>query len=48
VLPLPINDYVRKQAEWRVEQILEREAELLRRLDQLWQIGPAQRRAEAA
>jgi hypothetical protein len=45
---LPINDYVCRQPEWKVEQIREREAELLRRLDQLWQIGPPHRRAEAA
>ena len=44
----PINDYVRRQPEWQAGQIREREAELLRRLDKLWQIGPPQRRAEAA
>ena len=47
-LGLPINDYVRRQPEWQAAQIREREAELLRRLDELWQIGPPQRRAEAA
>jgi Protein of unknown function DUF262/Protein of unknown function (DUF1524) len=47
-LGLPINDYVRRQSEWQAAQIREREAELLRRLDELWQIGPPQRRAEAA
>jgi hypothetical protein len=44
---LPINDWVRGQPEWRSAQIEEREAELLARLDRLWQIG-AHRRAEAA
>jgi hypothetical protein len=45
---LPINDYVRRQPEWLATQIREREADLLRRLDELWQIGPSHRRAEAA
>jgi len=47
-LPLPINDFVRRQTEWRAEQIEDREAELLRHLDRLWQIGPPQTRADAA
>jgi hypothetical protein len=47
-LLLPINDSVRRHPEWLAAQIREREADLLRRLDQLWQIGPPQRRAEAA
>ena len=46
--PLPINDWVRGQPEWLAAQINEREADLLRRLDRLWQIGPPHRRAEAA
>jgi hypothetical protein len=46
--PLPVNEYVRRQSEWKAEQIREREAELLRHLDRLWQIGPPHRRAEAA
>jgi hypothetical protein len=46
--PLPVNDYVRGQSQWQSAQIAEREADLLRRLDQLWQIGPPHRRAEAA
>ncbi len=45
---LPINDWVRAQPEWLAAQINEREADLLGRLDRLWQIGPRQRRAEAA
>jgi hypothetical protein len=47
-LPLPVNEYVRRQSEWKAEQIREREADLLRHLDRLWQIGPPHRRAEAA
>jgi hypothetical protein len=46
--PMPVNEYVLRQSEWKAEQIGEREAELLRQLDQLWQIGPPHRRAEAA
>jgi hypothetical protein len=42
-LPLPINDYVRRQTEWRAAQIKEREAELLGHLYRLWDITPAQR-----
>ena len=34
-----VNDFVRHQSEWRADQIAAREAELLRRLDELWQIG---------
>ena len=45
---LPINAYVRQQAEWTSHQIKEREAELLRHLDQLWKIGPAPVRANTA
>jgi hypothetical protein len=38
--PVPaVNDYVRHQPEWKVAQIVEREAELLRQLDELWEIG---------
>ena len=32
---LPINAYVRQQAEWKAQQIREREAELLRQLDRI-------------
>jgi hypothetical protein len=46
--PMPVNEYVRRQSEWKVEQIAEREAELLRQLDRLWQIGPPHRPAQAA
>lgn len=45
---LLINDYVRRQAEWKAQQIREREAEILHQLDQLWNIGRPQGRAEAA
>jgi hypothetical protein len=45
---LPINAFVREQAEWTSSQIKEREAELLRHLDQLWKIGPAPVRTEGA
>jgi Protein of unknown function DUF262/Protein of unknown function (DUF1524) len=38
-----VNDYVRRQSEWRVAQIVEREAELLSRLDELWGIGGSAR-----
>jgi Protein of unknown function DUF262/Protein of unknown function (DUF1524) len=41
-----INDYVRRQSEWKVAQVLEREAALLRQLDQLWQIGEPPVRAD--
>ncbi len=34
-----VNEYVRHQSEWKVAQIVERETELLRRLDELWGIG---------
>ena len=43
VLPLPINDYVRRQTEWRAAQIREREAELLGHLYRLWDITPPAR-----
>jgi hypothetical protein len=43
VLPLPINDYVRRQTEWRAAQIREREAELLDHLYRLWDITPPAR-----
>jgi hypothetical protein len=43
VLPLPINDYVRGQTEWRAPQIREREAELLGHLYGLWHIAPPAR-----
>jgi Protein of unknown function DUF262/Protein of unknown function (DUF1524) len=46
--PLPINDYVRRQTDWRATQILDREAEVLHRLDQLWAIGPPPGRGDAA
>jgi hypothetical protein len=44
-LTLPVNDYVRGQAEWRAAQIREREAALLAHLYRLWDITPAQRSA---
>jgi len=44
---LPINDYVRRQSEWKAQQIREREAELLRQLDALWGIGGAPRAKQA-
>jgi hypothetical protein len=49
-LALPINDYVRGQAEWRAAQVKAREAELLRLIARLWDIPmPAQRgRPDAA
>jgi hypothetical protein len=37
---LPINEYVRRQTEWKAVQIEAREAELLKLLDGIWQIGP--------
>jgi len=43
---LPVNAYVREQSEWRATQIREREAELLRHLDQIWSFGPAPSRPE--
>jgi uncharacterized protein DUF262/uncharacterized protein DUF1524 len=43
---MAVNDYVRGQSEWKVAQIVEREAALMRHLDQLWQIGPGQSRNE--
>jgi hypothetical protein len=43
-LPLPINDYVRGQSEWRAAQVREREAELMRLLTRIWDFAlPAQR-----
>jgi hypothetical protein len=49
-LALPINDYVRGQAEWRAAQVKEREAELLRLIARMWDIPlPAHRgRPDAA
>jgi uncharacterized protein DUF262/uncharacterized protein DUF1524 len=46
-LPLPINDYVRRQTEWRAAQIKEREAEVLAHLYRLWDITPPTQRADA-
>jgi hypothetical protein len=34
-----VNDHVRRQPTWKVGQIIEREAELLRHLDALWAFG---------
>lgn len=48
VLPLPINDYVRGQTEWRAAQVREREAELLRLLYRMWDMTLPAPRAEAA
>lgn len=45
---LPINDFVHRQEEWTAAQIEAREAELLRLLDQIWQIGPPSSRKAAA
>ncbi|HEX6001417.1 MAG TPA: DUF262 domain-containing HNH endonuclease family protein [Hyphomicrobiaceae bacterium] len=42
-LPLPVNDFVRSQTEWRAEQVREREAELLRQIYRLWDISPPPR-----
>jgi hypothetical protein len=42
-LALPINDYVRRQTEWRAAQIREREAELLEQIYRLWDISPPAR-----
>jgi hypothetical protein len=41
-----VNDFVRHQVEWKVDQIAAREALLLRHLDQLWQIGEPPVRVE--
>jgi hypothetical protein len=43
-LPLPINDFVRGQTEWRAAQVHERETELLRLLSRLWDIPLATQR----
>ena len=37
---LPVNEFVRRQTEWTAPQIEAREADLLRILDHIWQIGP--------
>jgi hypothetical protein len=42
---LPVNEYVRRQSEWKVEHIQEREADLLWHLYELWQIGEAPSRS---
>jgi hypothetical protein len=47
-LPLPINEYVRRQTEWRAIQIREREADLLQHLYRLWDFAPPAARADAA
>jgi hypothetical protein len=47
-LPLPINDYVRGQTEWRAAQVKEREADLLRLLSRVWDITLPAQRADAA
>ena len=47
-LPLPINDYVRRQAEWRAAQVKEREGELLRLLSRIWDITLPPPRTDAA
>jgi len=47
-LTLPVNAYVQGQTEWRAAQIREREADLLARLYQLWDIAPPQRAAAVA
>jgi hypothetical protein len=39
----PVNEFVRRQTEWKAPQIEEREGELLRCLDRLWQVGPRPR-----
>jgi hypothetical protein len=44
-LTLPVNDYVRGQAEWRAAQIRGREDELLAHVYRLWNIAPSQRGA---
>lgn len=40
-LTLPVNDYVRGQAEWRAAQIRGREDELLAHVYRLWNIAPS-------
>jgi hypothetical protein len=45
---LPVNAYVRQQTQWTSQQIREREAELMRHLDQLWRIGPQPSRPDPA
>jgi hypothetical protein len=45
---LPVNAYVRQQSQWTSQQIREREAELMRNLDQLWRIGPQPSRPDPA
>lgn len=45
---LHVNAYVRRQDQWTSQQIREREAELLRHLDQLWNIGPQPSRPDPA
>jgi len=45
---LPVNAYVRQQSQWTSQQIREREAELMRHLDQLWRIGPQPSRPDPA
>jgi hypothetical protein len=47
-LPLPVNDYVRAQTEWRPAQVREREAELLRLVYRLWDISPQPQRGDGA
>ncbi len=45
---LTVNDFVRQQDQWTSQQIREREAELMRHLDQLWNIGPQPSRPDPA
>jgi hypothetical protein len=45
---LPVNAYVRQQSQWTSHQIREREAELMRHLDQLWNIGRQPSRPDTA
>lgn len=45
---LPVNTYVRQQTEWTAQQIMEREAELMRHLHEIWGFGPAPSRGEPA
>jgi hypothetical protein len=44
---LPINEFVSRQSLWTAQEIETREADLLRILDQIWQIGPPPGRRSA-
>jgi hypothetical protein len=44
--PLPVNAFVRQQTEWTAQQIRDREAELMRHLNEIWGFGPGSPRPE--